>query len=121
MVCYSKHANTRKSYLFSFLFINCKSGCTNHSVYGTGCDTGCPINVKIAIATYKTELVLHADKGGKGTLVKQVQICNHLNQLIRLVKFDHLLTISFSPFGDPSVHLPIYHFLKSLFIRPYVG
>lgn len=40
----SKHANTRKSYLFSHLFINCKSGCTNHSVYGTGCDTECPIN-----------------------------------------------------------------------------
>lgn len=30
--------------------------------------------VKIAIATYKTELVLHADKDGKETLVKQVQI-----------------------------------------------
>lgn len=44
MDCYSKHAYTRKSYLFSLLFINCKSGCTNHSVYGTGCVNGCPIN-----------------------------------------------------------------------------
>lgn len=30
--------------------------------------------VKIVIATYKTELALHADKDGKETLVKQVQI-----------------------------------------------
>lgn len=30
--------------------------------------------VKIAIATYLTELVLHADKDGKATRVKQVQI-----------------------------------------------
>lgn len=30
--------------------------------------------VKIDIATYKTEPVLHADKDGKGTRVKQVKI-----------------------------------------------
>lgn len=44
MVCYSKRAYTRKSYLFNRLFIICESGCANHSVYGTGCVTGCPIN-----------------------------------------------------------------------------
>lgn len=46
MICYSKHASTRKSYLVTFLFINGKSGCTNHSVYGTGCDTACPVNCR---------------------------------------------------------------------------
>lgn len=37
--------------------------------------------VKIAFVTYKPELVLHADQDGKGTLVKKVQLCNHVTKI----------------------------------------
>lgn len=56
------------------------------------------LDVKIVIAIYLTEPVLHADKDGKGTRVKRVQIHDHLNQLIQLVNFDHLLSIYFFQF-----------------------
>lgn len=51
--------------------------------------------VKIAFVTYKPELVLHADQDGKGTLVKQVQLCNHVTQLIQLTVV-HFLSVYYA-------------------------
>lgn len=44
MVCFSKYVIICKLYFFNFLFINCKLGCINYSVYGIGCVNGCLIN-----------------------------------------------------------------------------
>lgn len=59
------------------------------------------LTVKIAFVTYKPELVLHADQDGKGTLVKKVQLCNHVTQLIQLT-----VVIFYQSIMRSSVHLP---------------
>lgn len=51
--------------------------------------------VKIAFVTYKPELVLHADQDGKGTLVKKVQLCNHVTKLIQLTVV-HFLSVHYA-------------------------
>lgn len=99
---------TRKSCLFSPISINCKSGCTNHSVYGNGCDTKCPINCQDSLCHIRNGTCFACRPGWKGdtcqtsTNVKSSKTFDLIYLLWSPVV--HFLFF-FSQFGAPSVHL----------------